>query len=256
MTQLSPGFERFCLFVGHPRSGHSVLGTLLNGHRSALISHNLDALRYLRDGFGREEVFFLIRERDRWFAARKRSAGGYSYEVPGLWLGGYEDLRVIGDKRAGSASRHLGEDPSLLVGLSDSLAVPIFVIRHLRHPLDNISSMWTKRSHRRGRALSELGDEYFSLLDAADRGLAACGSKVRVLCTYHEDLIREPCSVLGRTLGFLGLDADESYLDACARYVHPEPRRTRRGAPWTPELTRRVAQRAAEHPLLSRYEFD
>ena len=45
--------RRFCLFVGQSRSGHGVLGALLNARQQAVVSHNLDALDYLAAGVGR-----------------------------------------------------------------------------------------------------------------------------------------------------------------------------------------------------------
>jgi phage terminase large subunit-like protein len=35
----------FCIFIGYPRSGHSLVGSLLNAHPEVIISHELDVLR-------------------------------------------------------------------------------------------------------------------------------------------------------------------------------------------------------------------
>jgi len=50
------------MFVGYPRSGHSVIGSLLNAHPDMVVAHELNALRYVQAGFSRlREYPFLAR---------------------------------------------------------------------------------------------------------------------------------------------------------------------------------------------------
>ena len=41
--------ERVCLFIGHPRSGHSLVGAMLDAHPDLCIAHELDMLAFLRE---------------------------------------------------------------------------------------------------------------------------------------------------------------------------------------------------------------
>ena len=52
--------ERFLLFVGYPRSGHSIVGALLNAHRDAVVAHELDAPPLIVGGCSRDELFSRI----------------------------------------------------------------------------------------------------------------------------------------------------------------------------------------------------
>jgi hypothetical protein len=250
------GVVRYVAFVGHPRSGHSVLGALLNAHRNVLLSHNLDALDYVREGFGREELFCLILERERWLAERGRRIGGYTYDVPGQWQGHHDDLLVVGDKRAGAASRHLREVPSLLAELPSRLGLPVHVIQHVRNPWDNIVSILDRPRIRRGRSLDEIVEDYFSHLEAALDGIATAGSRVSVTVTHHECLIDDPISVVQGILGSLELPATAGYLDACSGFVHRAQRRTRHDVTWTPRLVETVGRRARDFEVLRGYSFD
>jgi hypothetical protein len=250
------GLQRFCIFVGQSRSGHSVVATLLNAHRHAVVSHNLDALGHLHEGVDREHLFLLILERDRWLGEQDREIGGYSYDVEGLWLGDHGDIRVIGDKRAGATSRLLSAEPGRLRTLADEVGLPVHVIHHVRNPWDNISSIWSRRTLGVDRTLSEAADHYFEMLDGAVRGLAAAAGELRWLRTYHEDLIATPSPVLEELFGLLELPVDAPFLDACAAFIHAEPRRTRQDAPWTQGLIRDVEARVREFAFLDRYSFD
>lgn len=60
--------EAYCMFLGYARSGHSLLGSLLDAHPDVVIAHELDALRYLRGAFGRAQVYSLILQNARRFA--------------------------------------------------------------------------------------------------------------------------------------------------------------------------------------------
>ena len=248
--------ERYCAFVGHPRSGHSALGTLLNAHRHALVSHNLDALACLRTGLPREELFRLILARDRSFAAEGRKMGRYSYEVPTQWLGHVDELRVIGDKRAGASSRHLAEDDALLRKLPGLVGLPVSVIHHLRNPWDNIASIWQWKPTRRGRSLAAVADAYFARADAAARGMSVAGEAIDVIRTFHEELVCETRKVMTGVLQRLSLPIDETFLDACESFLHAEPRRTRFDVSWPGGLVENIGERAQHRDGLAHYRFE
>jgi hypothetical protein len=52
--------ERFALFVGYPRSGHSLIGSLLNAHPDMVIAHELGVFDFLDRHFGRTALFGLL----------------------------------------------------------------------------------------------------------------------------------------------------------------------------------------------------
>lgn len=255
LLSLFSNIKKFCLFSGHPRSGHSVIGTLLNAHRNILISHNLDALEYIKNGFNRDDLYLLIMERDRWLSSRGRKIGGYSYQVPGQYQDYNEKLLVIGDKRARQTSEHFQNYPQLLAKLPEILGMPICLIQHIRNPWDNISSIYLKNDIRRGRSLATIIDWYFKLLEATCATIRTAGNKVHIVQTYHEDLIHDPKTVIAQLLDILGVPGDDSYFQSCRDFVHITPRQTRNNVIWTPSLTDKVAERARNFPELARYQY-
>lgn len=92
--------ETYRMFVGYGRSGHSLVGALLDAHPEAVIAHELDAARYFRAGFTRNQVYWLILRNDRAFARGGATARiEYTYAIPNQWQGRHRRLRVIGDTR-------------------------------------------------------------------------------------------------------------------------------------------------------------
>jgi hypothetical protein len=240
--------EAFCLFVGYPKSGHSLLGSLLDAHPDMVIAHELDCLRCLRAGLGRELIFALILELAVDFRADGHVWNGYRYRVANQWQGRFRRLKVIGDKKGGGSSRLLGLYPRLLDRLFSTLALPVKFIHVVRDPLDNISSI----SREFEVALEDALALYFAMAEAvaALKPRLPAGS----LCEVHyEDFAREPGWHLRDICRFLGQEATPDYLRDCAALVRPAvPRR----APWPPALLDRVRREAARFEFLAEYPLD
>jgi len=119
----------YCLLLGTPRSGHSLIGAMLNAHPNAIIAHDLDVTRPLADGLRRNQLCWLILRRDRKFTHLDRSVGaGNDYAIPGQRQGRYESLEVIGSKRGGAASRAFAADPTLFARLARTVGVPMRIV--------------------------------------------------------------------------------------------------------------------------------
>jgi hypothetical protein len=48
------------MFVGHNKSGTSMVGSLLDAHPEVILSDEADALDYVRAGFSREQIFHIL----------------------------------------------------------------------------------------------------------------------------------------------------------------------------------------------------
>jgi Sulfotransferase family len=238
----------FLLFVGHPRSGHSLVGSLLDAHPDVVVSHELDALKYVAAGYRRSQLFTLVLEHSKANAAAGRKSWGYSYAVPGQWQGRYDRLQVVGDKRGRRTTARLAERPELLDRLADTVQVPVSVVHVIRDPIDNISTMW-----RRGqRTLEYQIDEYFSLCRTVDE-ISARVDPSRYHSLRLEDLIADPREQLADLCHFLDMRPEPGYIEACASIVFDAPRRTRDDAPWTAELVDDVQRRTRAHAWLAAY---
>ena len=73
--------ETYCMFLGYPRSGHSIIGALLDAHPSAIIAHELADLKYIRAGFDRLRLFNLLLQNSQTRAHSKRKSGVYFYYI-------------------------------------------------------------------------------------------------------------------------------------------------------------------------------
>ncbi len=242
--------DRFVLFVGYPRSGHSLVGALLNAHRDAVLSHELNAPDLVLAGCTRDELYGRILARAAWFNLRG-NASNHAYSVPGQWKGRFESLRAIGDKRGGAVTRTIARHPEFLGRVRDLVGIPLRLIHVVRNPFDNIAaiSIW------HALTLGESVDYYFSHWRTTAT-LSELGGTDEVVTLRHEDLLVRSDDVLAGLCAALGLAVYPGYLDDCRRVLFETPTYTRREVAWTPALVADVERRARDYPLLYGYGFE
>lgn len=212
--------ESLCLFVGYPRSGHSLVGQLLNAHPNALIAHELDLLGFVELGsLSRDEVYWLLRQQKRWFARRRYQWGSYDYQLGNLPREG--PLLVIGDKKGGRTALRLARQPELLTRLSRKTGLPVKLVHVVRHPLDNIAS----RHDRAGGSLLATIGEHFDRASVISHLIKE--GNFSILTIHLEDLIANPTAVLNKLREFLDLPESMQWIRACEAKLLDSPPRSR-----------------------------
>ncbi len=249
--------ETYCLFLGHARSGHSILGALLDAHPEMAISDELDATAYIHAGFSRDQVLWLSIKVTRDQAARlrrKRGRGGkiYSYHVPNQWQGRATSLKVVGDSNAGGTVRALAEDPELLPRLEATMAgLELRLVHVARNPFDNISTMML----RSGRSFESASDRYFENWRMIDALTDRIG-RDRIHTVRHEALVSEPRATISAVCRFLGVEGSDAYLEACAAVLFDSPARSRHQVEWSAAQRARIEAGISEVEGLRGYSFE
>jgi sulfotransferase family protein len=243
--------ETFCLFIGSGRSGHSLVGSLLDAHPRMIVSHQLHVLTLLRADFSKWQMYHLILANSRHQTEQGRSETGYSYAVPGQWQGRFNELKVIGDKSALATETMVRAHPSVLEQLSEKIELPIKLIHAMRNPYDNISTI----AKRTDDTLASATQIYFSRMET----VAALETRLKesqLLHVRNENLVNDPTGVVTTLCRFLGVDSGPDYLQACAGIVYENPHKSREEAPWTPDLISKVAGEIERFPFLEGYRYD
>lgn len=243
--------RRFALFVGFQRSGHTLCGSLLDAHRHAMIGHELNALRFVENGFDFDALCAMIRKNVEETAAAGREQTGYQYAVPGQWQGRAEPCLVVGDKKGGATSRLLATNPEWALRLRDLVPLPLHVVIHVRNPFDNIATI----VKRRRVELDEAIGFYATMCRGVDAARAlwpgAAFHRVRL-----PELSHDPAGELTRLARFFGLEPFPDWLDACSELVWNQPTRTRGTVDWPTAARNRVENLIEEHPDLAGFQFD
>lgn len=244
------GIERFVVFLGYPRSGHTLVGSLLDAHPEVVVANELDALGYVAQGVSRPALFGALVARDRAFERAGRRWTGYDYRVPGQWQGRWAGLRVIGDKEAGRSSFRLQQRPELLAELARVVGVPLVVVHVARHPLDVVARM----ALAQGRPVASVAEQFLGFA-----GTVAAARRDPAVAAWFdlrlEDLIADPAAELHRLCSALEVVPGAGYVEAGAALVAPAPARTRAQVEWSAATTARLASGVAGLPVLGDYTF-
>jgi hypothetical protein len=242
------------LFLGHTKSGGSLLGSMLDAHPSVVCSDELDILEHLEHGFSGRQIMALIARNSRREALKGRVTArrleAYTLAVPGQWQGRYTNLTAVGDARAGKSTRRLAARPGLLDQLRSAVSPAVVkLIQVVRHPMDPIGAMVA----RSGKSVEEAIEDYSEQcrrLTTLRAGLAA-GELIEV---HYEDIVENPERVITDVCHHLGVEPSADYLAACRALVDATPRLDRRRVDWTEEQIDHLARTLTEVDFLSRYQ--
>ncbi|MFO7723260.1 MAG: sulfotransferase [Bacteroidales bacterium] len=249
--------EQFCMFTGYPRSGHSLVGAMMDAHPEMVISHELDVLEMLIQGFNYRQIYAMILQNSREFARKGRTWSGYSYEIKGAWQGKFRKLKVIGDKRGGRTSMLLTENFSLIEKLKNNIPVPIRFIHVVRNPFDNIITRVRQGNDVRKEITPEGVREHIHrhFEQAATNHRVITESGCHVLTIRHEDLISNPGEVLVSICNFLELEAPVKWLNACTGIVFKKPKKTRHEFDYPKEMIDEIMEKMGRFPFFEGYSF-
>ncbi|KAJ7379386.1 hypothetical protein OS493_016623 [Desmophyllum pertusum] len=289
LFKLYDGVGTFVMFIGYPRSSHSLVGAILDAHPEIIIPHEYDlmakwtkyqssklkeknlqkyVLFYDLHQCSLEQSMFGIRAGNN-NSLTTNISGGYNYNIPGLWQGSYQRrIKVIGDKKGGTTSMDLTRTSywRILEEISQVVQVPMKFIHVTRNPFDNIATMMLHKTRSRDTVREEgVKINNSSALEAEIEyyfKLAASNQRVRerygdaVIDTQGHETVLRPKETLQRLCDHLGVTCSEDYLEKCSRILYGAPSVTRDKAVWTEEQKARVTKMMKNYTFLKEYSFD
>ncbi|XP_078370965.1 uncharacterized protein LOC144654642 [Oculina patagonica] len=285
LIKLYDGVETFVMFIGYPRSSHSLVGALLDAHPEIIITHEFDIMsrwskyqssKMKQKNLQKYVLFYNLHQysmRQAKFGIRSNNSNTttkYTYNVPGLLQGKYQKrIKVIGDKKGGVTSKQLTElsKMKILEEIHQVVQVPMKFIHVIRNPFDNISTMMLRATLSRGKVreegvkinntglrLNNIINQYFQLVAANQRVRERYGNAVLDI-PGHETVLR-PKETLLRLCDHLQVTCSEEYIEKCSEVLYGTPSVTRDKVVWTEEQKARVTQMMKKYPFLKQYSFD
>ena len=276
--------KKLVFFVGYPRSGHSIIGSLLDSHPNMVISNEFGMFRKLIEepSYHQANRTFLYNALYRssvcsyYFGLRAEEATrkGYSLRVDDSWQARYDGtISVIGEKSGGNTCmtyRNYGHGKFVetFERLLSIVKVPVFTIHAVRNPYDNIATMalMSKKStvskldltpenpYHNDELLDWAIDNYFSRVETVNELLTKLD--LSIIEIHSKDLILQPKQTFAQICAILEVSCDDQYLDTVASKVFPEISKTRALIVWSPEQKARVAEEIKKYEFLHRYTFD
>ena len=282
--------KTFVFFLGHARSGHSIVGSILDAHPHVILAHEANLFQTLDADLSSEKPQYnnksmilnalwknsfdsstsgLRTEEGR--ALRK----GYTLAIDGLYQGTFvPPIKVIGDKCGGHTTMFFRSDPlkweQVFFKLKSVLNIPIKVIHVIRNPYDNIATSVIYQS--KGLNITEVKQRNSSR-EVNDGVMRHCIKKyfvifktiqkikqkynLSLLEVHGKDLIENPKTTILSMCSFLGLSCSDDYLEICSSKLFKNESKTRYKITWTENFLSAVQDSIMNYKSLKRYHsFD
>ena len=241
--------ETISLLIGAKRSGATMIAAILDAHPEIVMAKEFNLLHQFQNGLNLKQVARLMLFNARMFAKKGAKWTGYSYDIPGMYQGRYENLKVIGDKKAQTSTLQLQKNINLIGEMEDKYARPVKMIHAVRNPYDTLATMVLKKDATLEQATENL--------ENACQGAAYAYLKYpsQIMLVRQEDLLKDAAYMIKGITEFLGLESKEDYIKSCAELVRPDKNMTRHKVEWTEDIRMQIEDLIDRHEFLNGYRF-
>ena len=283
------GIKHVIFFLGHGRSGTTLVGSLLDAHPNIIVANEYNAIekwRRLKKDTQNRDYFFQALYSNSFeharIGSRRKDCSTKEHpltkHVPNQWQGRFDKhIQLIGDKKAEMFIRRIvmaqptEGNSNTLSSIQEAVKVPFKFIYILRNPFDiaatkmyRKTSLGTKESERhklydnplkyKKPLQLEVVKFLVKVIKAAANYTQHLGDQV--IMVYSEDLIDNPTKQLKRLCKFLEVPCSEDYFKDCSTIVFKSPSKTRNTIVWDEEAKNMINTLIQEVPLFKRYNFD
>jgi len=263
------GVQTFLMFIGYPRSGHTLIRSLIDAHPNAIVANELDVIsKWQQWSTADKNKYFLFNQLYLNSIKTATIQHRYSYFVSGQWQGKYNNnLLVIGDKKGGKTTNQLKKliNVKALVEIEQVVEIPMKFLHVVRNPYDNIATMLVKALNKRdetdsGKKINDPSNldiqitKYFILAERNNKLKDSLPGEVYEV--HSAELIKQPQKTLLGICQFLNLTCDQRYIEDCSRIIFPEAKKTRYSVVWTAKQKELVRAKLQRVPFLQNYSFE
>ena len=282
--------KTFIFFLGHARSGHSIVGSILDAHPHVILAHEAKLFMVIsadlsskKPRYSNKSMIFNALWNNSFhsstFGLRTEEQNalrkGYTLAIDGLYQGTFvQPIQVIGDKSGGKTTALFLTNPlkweQVFFKLKSMLNIPIKVIHVIRNPYDNIATSLlykskgikvsrVKQSNKSYKVdesiLKHYIDKYFDFYQAIQN--LKYKYNLNLLEIHGKDLIENPKTTILSMCNFLGLSCSNNYLETCSSKLFKTESKTRYKVAWTKEMISDVQDSIVNFKSLERYHsFD
>ena len=274
--------QRFVFFIGYSRSGHSIVGSMMDAHPDMIIAHEYALFnqwkakpnkhkdrRYLYNQLYQNSYNNAVYG----WRSGKKDKKGYTLQFEHTWQGEFRQLKVIGDKAAGKLGNLYNSSQSHFLQIYEQLLqtvqVPVAALHVVRNPYDMIATrLLYTNTNRNGAKLTTVTEEHkynntaqlaghskrlFSLARTVQNITKDCNLKV--LEIHLSELIQNFKSTAIIICNFVNVQCSEDFLLASQNKIRKTLSKTRLLVEWTPDLIEDIAKQMEQYPFFQRYSF-
>ena len=277
------GVEKFVLFIGHGRSGHSIIGAMVDAHPNAVIAHEYRVLRpcVISEDLqiqSKAELFSALYKNSYnnskygWRSDRDTKKG-YNLHLQSRWQGSFRQLRVIGDKGAGMLSRMFANNFTKATEcfdlLKETIKIPIVMFHVIRNPFDMIATFLAdtyqvpnvremlldgKKLTLKPAAIMRVARAVFRKAEASLTAMNSDTMKNLVVVRIHiERFTKYPQEHIKKICETLGIPCPDWYIEVCHEKVYKNISKSREIIEWDDDVVDKILEMMKKFPFFSGY---
>jgi hypothetical protein len=247
--------KNFCMFIGYPYSGHSLVGSIIDAHPNAAISHELHVGRLLKKGLTKEQIFPMIILNAMKFAQDGRTWNNYSYAIPGEWNGRFTTLKVVGDKKGGKSSKFLSKKTEIFEAIGTTFDLPVKYIHVMRNPYDMISTLFRKTQNPKTDSIKIAIEKFIKRIERTNK-IRKSIQPEDLHDIYHEQVLSNPEESIVTLFRFLELDVPDGFIENCKKVIYAHPHKSRLDVTWSKEDIAFVSRELERFEHFSCYSYN
>jgi hypothetical protein len=259
----------FVMFMGFGRSGHSIVGQIINAHPNALVADEAAMFEDLGTSPSLEQTIDYLKTHDRSFSRRwynkdlkvhnahpvirfiLRAKSRRDFYFPGLSQGAVKLPSVIGNSKAGYTSRTVAQNPDWISSFEKSIGIPVKLINIIRNPYDMIAS----GIRRREASFEEICSGFEQMAEYVSRSLEILADH-EILKMHQEDLLNHSEAEIRRLFEFLELPLNSQFTKIVSSRLFPSPDKSRHRVPEMADHRERIDALIAKHDFFDGYSYE
>ena len=277
--------EKFVLFIGHGRSGHSIIGAMIDAHPNAVIAHEYRVLRpcVLKEDIQIQSKAALFNglygnsynnSKYGWRSDRGTKKG-YNLHIQSRWVGSFSQLKVIGDKGAGMLSRMFESNFTRTTAcfnlLKETIKIPIVIFHVIRNPFDMIATFLAdmhqvpnvremllegKKLTLKPAFIMRAAWAVFRKAEASLKAINSDAMKDLVVVEIHIGrFTKYPREHITKICEALSIPCPARYIEACYEKVYKNISKSREIIEWDDNVVNKILETMKKFPFFSGYTF-
>lgn len=220
---------KYLFFVGYPRSGSTLLGQIINSHPNCLISNEFRALdSIIKHTHNIDDVMSAAAEDARiLFEVGLENYKNYNIDkFQGKWksadfiynnpLFNKRDIKLIGDKKAGSTTRlYISHKNEFLKFLKSN---PDIIFIKIERDIESTCKSYVKSHPHEAKDLASARDKILYLDNKSNEFLDNINDQNKYIIKY-ESLVNDPRLEIHQLFSFLNLDTEPEVIEIISNLV-------------------------------------
>lgn len=237
----------FLLIIGNARSGSTLIGSIINAHKNAIIANETQASRIFWEGLTKEDLYKIIEQNVLEIEDSQFLYSGYKPISSDRIIEKTNPI-IIGEKIWNPATLLLHGKYNLIEQLSITIGLPILLIHSIRNPFNAIATMHLKS----GAPIADRIAWYFMHCEAVKMISKRCNS-VNFLHVYHEDLITNSAQEISAMCSFLNLPIHAQHLTVVKQSLFNKPNESRNLVSWSNNEILQISRKMENYEFLHKY---